>query len=125
MRATNAEIWQAKAALDEMLKERLPVKTAYWLAKLARKASEQIRDIDAGRVKLIKDYGSTDEAGTVSVSRTSERWPEFEAEFNELMAEVVEFEGLPMEKISLPSDNGLCVSAATLLALEPFVAVAE
>ena len=125
MRATNAEIWQAKAALDEMLKERLPVKTAYWLAKLARKVSEQIRDIDAVRIKLIKDYGSTDEAGTVSVSRTSERWPEFEAEFNELMAEVVEFEGLPMEKISLPSDNGLCVSAATLLALEPFVAVAE
>lgn len=124
MQATNGDIWNAREALSELLKEKLPVKTAYWLAKLARKASEHLRDIDLMRVKLIREHGTADEKGNTEVKRDSEQWPAFEVAFNELMAETVELEGLPMEKITLPSDNGLCISAATLMVLEPFVEVA-
>lgn len=124
MQVSNADIWNARAAFDELLKERLPVKTAYWLAKLARKVGEQARDIETVRVKLVKDYGQPDEQGNVMVAPDSPQWVPFTTAYGELMAETVELEGLPAEKLLLPSDNGLHVSAATLLALEPFVEVA-
>lgn len=123
MRVTNGDIWAAREPLAELVKEVLPVKTAYWLAKLARKVAEHARDIEAVRVRLIREHGSADEKGNILVSPESEAWPAFAAAFNELMAEQVELEGLPMEKIALPSDNGLCVSAASLLALDAFLEV--
>lgn len=130
MQATNGEIWNAKAALQELIKEVLPVKTAYWLTKLVRKADEQLRDIEAVRVKLMNQYGQRGEDGNLvadahnNVVMIPENQAAFATTFNELLSETVEVEGLPMEKILLPSDNGLCISAATLLALEPFVEVA-
>lgn len=123
MRVTNGDIFMAKTALQELIQEPLPVKTAYWLTKLVRKAQEQLRDVEAVRIKLVKELGAADEAGNYTVPRDSENWQAFESAYNELMSETVEIEGLPMEKITLPSNNGLCVSAATLLALDPFINV--
>lgn len=120
MLVTNLEIWQAREPLQELLKEPWPVKTAYWLAKLARKCGEQYADIDGVRVKLIKQYGASGENGQVSISPDAPNWPQFAAQFNELMELTVD---IPIDRVVLP-DSDLQVTPVALMALEPFVEVA-
>jgi len=121
MQVSNGDIWQAQPALGELLKEKLPVKTAYWLAKLGRKLGERYRDISQVHDKIIQQYGEPNDKGNIEVKPDSPHRAECIAAITELMETEEDF---PIDKITLPSDNGLCVSAATLLVLEPFVEVA-
>lgn len=123
MRVSNGDIWQARESIGDLLKEKLPVKTAYWLAKLGRKVSEHVRDIEAVRVKLIHEYGTKDEQGNVRIPAESPELAKFLAAFGELMDETVEIEGI--DRITLPTDNGLTITPAALMALEPFVEVVD
>lgn len=118
MQVSNMEVWQAREPLQTLLSEPWPVKTAYWLAKLARKIGDQYAVIDQVRVKLITQHGTQNETGQIAISPESPNWPQFAAEFNDLMAITVE---IPLNRIVLPDANGLTISPAALLALEPFV----
>lgn len=122
MKVKNGDIWQAREPLQGLLKEAWPVKTAYWLAKLARKIGEHHRDIDQTRVKLIQQYGTANEQGSIEVKAGDENWERFAAEFNELMDVEVELENI--DKIVLPNAEGVAVTPAAMLLLEPFVEVA-
>ena len=121
MKVTNGEVWQAREPLQSLLREPWPVKTAYWLAKLARKINEQVAVMEPVRVGLIRQYGTTDEKGQVSIKPGDPRWDEFVPAFDELMAQQ---EDLGIDKIILPASDEIRVTPAALLALEPFVEVA-
>jgi hypothetical protein len=121
MKVTNLDIWQAREPLQTLLEERWPVKTAYWLAKLARKLNEQRATIEAVRVKLVKQYGEQDERGQMQVKPDSPLWAAFACEFNDLLALEVEIDG---EAVALPEVEGLTLKPETLLVLEPFVVLA-
>lgn len=123
MRVSNGDIWQAREAIGDLVKEKLPVKTSYWLAKLGRKVNEHIRDIEAVRVKLVHEYGTKDEQGNVSIPAGMPEVAKFLAAFGELMDETVEIEGI--DRITLPTNTGLTITPAALMALEPFVEVAD
>jgi hypothetical protein len=68
--------------LRELMVTKLPIKAAYKVARFARKAEEQLKDYESQRVKLVKEYGTTDEKGTTSVS------PENMAVFVEKLTEL-------------------------------------
>ncbi|MDO8673044.1 MAG: hypothetical protein Q7O66_16675 [Dehalococcoidia bacterium] len=130
MKATNGDIWEATSLggvppnqtpppLQELLGERWPVKTAYWLARLARKLGGLRADIDVVRTGLIRQHGTTGENGQTAIKPGDEHWTEFVEAHNELMSQEIDIEGI--DKIALPGTNGCECKPLTLLALEAFV----
>ena len=118
MKLTNGIVFGSREALQKLMAERLPVKTSYWLAKMARKLNDQLEVIEAVRIGLIKQYGTQDEGEqNVSVKAGSENYARFVADFNELMSQEVE---LDIEKVKLPED-GLTIAPEVLFALDPFI----
>lgn len=123
MKVRNQDIWEAKGALPDLLVEHWPVKTAYWLAKLARKVGEQYTLVDEVRSKLIQQYGTDEGNGRWSIKPDSDHWQQFVGEMNELLQVEVE---IPIEPIALPDLDGPSapkIKPSTLLALEAFVEV--
>ncbi|MDO8673197.1 MAG: hypothetical protein Q7O66_17465 [Dehalococcoidia bacterium] len=120
MQVQNGAVWQAQKPLQELLNAPWPVKTAYALARLGRKINNEYGVIDQVRVKLIKQYGTTDDKGQTSILPACPEWEQFAAAFNELMAQEVE---IPLEKIVLP-DIEISISPNSLISLEPFIEMA-
>ncbi len=121
MQVTNGDIWQARAPLQELLAERWPVKTAYWLARLATQFDKHFPVIEQVRIGLIRQYGEELEGGNrIEVSPNSPKHAEFKKDLGELFDVEVELWG---EKIVLPDVEGIKLAPAVLMALEPFVEV--
>ena len=57
MKLTNGEIFNAKAPLESLIKEKLPLKCSYGLAQLASKLNGQLQVIDKVRQGLFLTYG--------------------------------------------------------------------
>lgn len=129
MKVKNGDIWLATntvppepSPLQALMVERWPVKTAYWLAKLAKQLIAEHTVIDQVRNDLIKQHGSPNETGQLFVTPGQDHWEEFVAAYNELMDQELDIEGI--NKIVLPEANGCEVKAATLLGMMAFVEVA-
>lgn len=121
MQVSNGDIWQARESMEVLLKEPWPVKTAYWLAKMARELRGHYADIDQVRTKLIIQYGIKNEKDQVAITPDSPQWPEFVTAYNELMSETVE---IAANKITLPEREEVQLTPAVLMDLDPFVDVA-
>ena len=132
MQITNGDVWQATrkqgekqedlSSLQELLAEKWPVKTAYWLVRLARKLAGPAKDIEDVRVPLIRQYGKADDKGRISLSSEVGDLAGFVAAFNELLAQTIEID---VEKITLPESNGNTLKPATLMAMEAFLNIDE
>jgi len=116
----NGEIFNAKAPLEKLLTEKLPVKTSYGLAKLAAKLNDQLVVIDKVRHGLFMTYGepSPQNPTQLRVNPDSEKFPKFAEEMGELMAQEVE---IVFDVVTLP--DTLEVEPITLMALEKFINV--
>lgn len=117
MELTNGEIWLAKEPLNKLADMKLPVKTAYAIAKMASKLNDQLQVIEAVRIGLIRKYG-VQEGKNWNVKEDSENWPKFMNDFDELMKQKVE---VVVEKVKLP-DN-IEIESKVLIALTKFVEV--
>jgi hypothetical protein len=132
VKVTNGDIWAATSPQDPegkeqpplslLLSERWPVKTAYWLARLARKLGGPKNDISQVREQLIKEHGKTRDDGQVGISGMDDTWPAFVAAYGELMAQEVEVD---IDKIVLPDVDGVEIKPTTLMMLEAFIGVTE
>jgi len=60
VKLTNGEIFNAQEPLKRLLAEKLPVKDAFKLAKLAKKLDDQLLAINQTRQGLFKTYGDLD-----------------------------------------------------------------
>ncbi len=146
MQVTNGDIWRAltpqvmdppeddrdpkKAEVvpfQQLLREGWPVKTSYWLVKMARELGGHYADLSKVRTDLIVRHGAIDEKGQATIGSSSPDWPAFVAEYNELMSETVE---ITANKITLPNCEELPegkrphVTPLILMALDAFVDVA-
>ena len=121
MKLTNGEIFNAKAPLETLLKEKFPVKVSYGLAKLASKLNDQLQVSEKVRQGLIETYGekNPDNPQQISVSPQSEGWPKFAEEYGELMSQEVE---IVFDVVTLP--DTLEIEPTVLMALEKFIKVA-
>lgn len=122
MKLTNGEIFGAWEALLKLMAERFPVKTAYGLAKLANKLQDQYQIIEGVKNGLIKTYGK-EEGEQIKVDPTSENFPKFVSEVEELMNQEVE---IVLSKVCLPEkvdERTIEIEPTVLMALEKFVEV--
>ena len=122
MRFRNEEIWNARAAIQRLIEEKLPVKVSYGLAKIANKVNEQLKIIEEVRMGLLRKYGERTESGW-EVKNNSEKFGKFMEEVQELLAQEVE---LVIEKVTLPTEiNGelFQLEPRILMALEKFVGI--
>ena len=136
MKLTNGEIYNAKEPLEKLLKERLPVKVSYGLARLATTLEDQLKVIGTVRQGLFKTYGDPnpqnmtqlrclpgieekDEDGN-TVIVPNPKFPKFMDENSELMSQEVE---IVIDVVTLP--DTLEVEPAVLMALYKFIKLQE
>ena len=113
---TLKDLMEAQPALERLAAERLPVKSAYRVAKLLRLARPEVDQFVAQRNELVRQFGRPRDNGDIEV--TAENREAFFAKVNELAAIEVKFELEPLELAAL---DGVQVSAADLLALDRFI----
>ena len=120
MKLTNGEIFNAKEPLQQLIKEKFPVKVSYGLAKLASKLDAQLQVIEKVRQGLIQTYGETDPDNPrqIRVDPQSEGFPKFAEELGELMTQEIE---IVFDVVTLP--DTLEIEPKVLMALEKFVKV--
>jgi hypothetical protein len=127
VKLTSGEIFNAKEPLGRLLKEKLPVKVAFGLAKIAKKLDDQLVAINQVREGLFRTYGELDNVTHKWIVRpyiddgagNAIRNPKvikFEEEQDELMAQETE---IVYETVKLP--DTLEIEPYDLMMLEKFV----
>jgi len=121
MKLNNGEILNSKEPLEELIRQKFPVRTALALLKLARKIDEVLIPAQEVRNGLIRTYGSPnkDNPALIEVRPDSEGFAKYCEEFGELLSEEVE---LVLKPVAIP--DTVEVSPATMVALEKFITVA-
>lgn len=118
MKLTNEAILEARDPLMELMKEKLPVKCSFKVARLANRLNAHLKDFQDSRTVLFNKYGTKNEKGQMQVKEGDPNHEKFVADLKELMAIEVE---VIVEKIKLPED--LVIEPKTLMALEKLIEV--
>lgn len=118
MKLTNREIFGARDPITTLMKEKLPVKCGFRLAKLANKLNVHLKDIEDVKNGLVRKYGAPNEKGKLQVKEGTPEFEKFAEEFEELMSIEVE---IVAERVALPAD--LSIEPNVLMALEKFIEV--
>jgi len=122
MKVTIGEIFNVKVPLQELAKQKLPVKTSLAVLKLIRKLNEHLLPAEEVQNGLVKQYGGppkdSPNSGQISIQPGDENWPKFAEEFSELVQQEAE---IVFEKVILP--DTLEIEPAVLMALEKFIKV--
>ena len=101
-------------SLGKLAAQDLPIKSSYWLSRLAKAAEAEMKTLEDARIKLVKRLGEDDGAGNYSIP--ADAMEAFSAEMNELLAEVID---LPGERIKPDSlGDGVRLSAIDLINLD-------
>jgi len=112
-----AQIVGGAESIRNILAAKLPVKTAYQLARIGKALGKELDAYNMARNKLITDLGEADEQGNIQV--TNGNLPEFAKQMNELLAMEIKIEAEPV-KVEALGDK--CeVSAADLMACDLWI----
>ena len=101
-------------SLSKLAGQDLPIKSSYWLSRLAKAAEAEMKTLEDARIKLVKRLGEDDGAGNYSIP--ADAMEAFTAEMAELLDVSVE---LPGDKIKLDSlGDSVRLSAIDLINLD-------
>jgi hypothetical protein len=100
MKITNSDIFGAAKPLEELSKEKFPIKVSYQVAMLIKELAAQEEVIEKLRISLLNQYG-TKADGKITVDQTNPNFQKFFEEMNIIFAQEVE---IKFEKIELPSE---------------------
>jgi hypothetical protein len=120
MTLTLAQIKNAELSITKLLTSPLPVRISYRLSKVVKIISTELQQFEELRQKLVEKYGEVDSSGMVTVTQTNQ--PQFLAEINGLLDEVIEF---PDVKINLDDLGDVKLSAVEMTTLEPWISETE
>jgi hypothetical protein len=115
------EVKEIVSGLNQVMGERLPVKTAYSFTKLAKTIQNEYRTYEESRMKLIHTYSNKDENGKPSIVDGEYDICDkqaFAKEFSELSNIDVEIDFNP---ISINDLGDAQISPVAMIALEKFV----
>ena len=119
MKVKNGDILQAKPVLEAMLKmpaSELTVRGKYTMAKLGRKLSGPLADIEAARVKLVQQHGEKTETG---FEVKANALPSFQTDF----AEVLDMESeVNWEIVTLTDKDATAITGGEIMVLDQFIA---
>lgn len=79
------EIAASPEALGELVKTKLKIAPAYWLARQVRLIREAHLVYEQKRTELVQQYGLPDSDGNLSVTPKNAKWNEFNIEWMALM----------------------------------------
>ena len=116
MKLTAGEVYQAYQSVQELAKEKLPVKAAYWLNRMLRKLEPEFKTIDDQRNELIKKHGTTQDDGSTQVMNGS--LPAFMSDFQSVLATEIEVD-CPTVKLELLGDGE--IAGGALVPLDKFI----
>jgi hypothetical protein len=88
------EIFTSVEVLTEVMKQKLPVKAAYRLSRIADEINGEMKKMDEFRIKLIESLGEKGEDGNSKVKE--ENMPEFREKYAELMSTEVQLNIKPI-----------------------------
>ncbi len=120
MKVTNAELFNVKEPLQQLMANKFPVKTSLALAKLVQKVNHHLIPAEETKDGLVRHYGKKNpkDPTQIGVEPGDANWAEFAKEYAELSQQTVE---LVFERVQLPET--LEIEPAILMALEKFVKV--
>jgi len=93
------EIRSMIEVLPVLMEEKLPVKTAYWLARALQELSRKFEPFETARKNLVNKYAEKDEAGELIVDGDTyviDDMEAFQAEFATLAEQEVEIKYNPL-----------------------------
>ena len=121
MKLNNGEILNVKEPLEELIRQKFPVRTALALLHLAKKLDEVLIPVQEVRNGLIKTYGTPSKGNParIEVRPDSEGYAKYCDELGELLKLEVE---IVLKPVAIPETAE--VSPAAMMALERFITVA-
>ena len=114
MKLTLNELQRGFVSLGKLANQDLPLKTGYWLGRIAKASEAEMKTLEDSRIKLVKRLGVEDEAGNYTIP--ADAMEAFNAEMTELLEVSID---LPGERIKLESlPDGVKLSAIDLINLD-------
>lgn len=114
MKLTLNELQRGFVSLGKLANQDLPLKTGYWLGRIAKAAEAEMKNLEDSRIKLVKRIGVEDAEGNYTIP--ADAMEAFTAEMTELLDVSIE---LPGERIKLESlPDGVKLSAIDLINLD-------
>ena len=114
MKLTLNELQRGFVSLGKLANQDLPLKTGYWLGRIAKAAEAEMKTLEDSRIKLVKRLGEDDGEGNDTIP--ADAMEAFTAEMTELLEVSID---LPGDKIKLESlPDGVKLSAIDLINLE-------
>jgi hypothetical protein len=114
MKLTLNELQRGFVSLGKLANQDLPLKTGYWLGRIAKAAEAEMKTLEDSRIKLVKRLGVEDEAGNYTIP--ADAMDAFSAEMGDLLEVSIE---LPGERIKLESlGDSVKLSAIDLINLD-------
>jgi len=108
---TMKQIVDARDSLLTISQQRLPIKPAYAISKIIRKANAELETLTQVRQDVITRYAPQGTEITPEINQA------IMAELNDALDIVVE---IPVNKVDLSGITGLEISARDIIVLEPF-----
>lgn len=117
MKITLEQLTQSRTALDELaVVQRLPIKTAYWIGKLLRKAATELADYDEARAKALKELGATPNEKTRKYDFPNTKAEDaFVEQHKELVASEVDFGNIEPMKLEQFGETSISAGALSRL----------
>jgi hypothetical protein len=109
---TLKQIVDCREALMSLSQQKLPVKPAYDISKIIRKANEHLEHLTKIRLDVISKHAPQGTTITPEINQ------DITAELTELLDATVE---IPVNRVDLSRISGLEISARDIIILEPFV----
>ena len=122
MKVSNSDIFGAAKPLEELSKEKLPIKVSYQVAMLIKELAAQEEVIEKLRISLLNQYG-TKADGKITVDQTNPNFQKFFEEMNVIFAQEVD---IKFEKIELPAEvdgKVFNIEPNKLLLLDKFITI--
>lgn len=86
------DLYSSQAALGKLGSLKAPVELGYKLARIQRKVTPELEEIDKVRVSLVEKFGEDDGKGTQRVAPGTPEYREFAQEFEEFLRKAEQIE---------------------------------
>ena len=114
-------IYEGTHAIRTIIGEKLPIKGAYAIGRLAKKLEDEFKLLEDVRISLVKKFGTEQEDGNFTIrGDDQESLNSFLAEFNEILDDDIEFTFTPIDMEQL---GAVTITPALSIALDPFIKV--
>lgn len=115
------ELADVARGLNDLISKDLPVRAAYWTAKIAKKVASELRDFNTQRIKLLEKHSEKDSDGKPSITNDNHVLADvehFRVDFDELCGIPLDIGCMP---ISLSDLGNVSIKPGTMILLDKII----